>query len=361
MKTKNIYILVFLFSITTIFAQSTVYRDNTDNSLEDKLSEGIDKIENNNRYWFVYSVNIADGPQIHRHNSIHYTTTNHFDREEYRVENVIRLSDLPGTEAVAKLENKSFDRTTESSKYYLIFEYSKGEFEDFHISNDTDGFDFSGKEIIFAGNTIIEESYGFSKDLLEETDDDELEEDMVFAIYLHKELDETVTYLKELALDMDNQETAEQAIFWVGNIDKKETPQFLMDIYNDVEIEDLKEKAIFALSINETEEATDFLINIAMNDDDKDMRKQALFWIGQKASKKVLSTLKDVVEKDDDVDVKKSAVFALSQMETEEATKTLMDIAQNNPHKKVRKAAIFWLSQSDDPRATEFLVNIVRE
>ena len=360
MKLITITAYFLILSAFTAFSQSTVYRDNSSNDLDEKLSNGAKKIENLNQYWFVYATDIIDGPQIHRHDGIHYSTSDK-NGEEYRIENVIKLSDLPGQEPVVQLENTSFDREKESAKYFMIFEYERGDFKDFQVSNDTDGFDFQGKEIIFAGHSPITESYEFILTVFEDLEDDNSKEEMVFAIYLHKELPEVVDFLKDLALDAENKETAEQAIFWVGNIDKKETPQFLMDIYNKVENEDLKEKAIFALSINETKEATDFLINIAMNDDDRDMRKQALFWIGQKASKKTLSTLKDVVEKDDDIEVRKSAVFALSQMESEEATDTLIEIAQHNPYKKVRKAAIFWLSQSDSEKAAEFLVDMVKD
>lgn len=346
--------------IGILLSQSVVYRVNEKN-LDDALSAGKDQLKDENHYWFVYTLELTNGPEINRNGNHVCISNNESNLENHKKENRISLNDLKGSSAVEKLKYKPTSGLDSQSVYYMIFEYSKDNLKEFEISQARDNFDFQGKEIIFAGNTEIKKSFLFVAEMFDNQNEDELKEDLMFPLYLHKELEGARTKLFEIAMSDDFPESAEQAVFWIGNIKSKESFETLKKIYKNSKIEDIREKVIFAYSNIATEEAIDLLIDIAKNDTNSEMRKKALFWIGQIASKRVLKTLTDIVEKDDDIEIKKSAVFALSQHENKEALEDLMRIAKQNPSRELRKSAIFWLSQSEDSKATEFLVDLVKE
>ncbi len=106
--------------------------------------------------------------------------------------------------------------------------------------------------------------------------------------------------------------------------------------------------------------AVDFLIQIAEKETDREVRKQAIFWLGQKAGQRALEVLGATVEKtDEDTEVQKQAVFAISQRKKEESVPMLIKLAKTHPKPEVRKQALFWLGQIDDERALELFKEVL--
>lgn len=356
----RLFIIISIGTIGILLSQSMVYRVNEKN-LDEALSAGKDQLKNQSHFWFVYTIELINGPEINRNGNSVCFNHSESDLKNHKKENRISLIELQGSNAVEELKYKPVSGLDSQSVYYMIYEFSKDNLKEFDISQVRDNYDFQGKEIVFAGNAEIKQSFMFVDQMFDDQNDDELKEDMVFPLYLHKELEGARSKLFEIAMNDDFPESAEQAVFWIGNIKSNESFEILKKIYDKSEIEDIREKVIFAYSNIGSEEAIDLLIDIAKNDSNNEMRKKALFCIGQIASKRVLKTLTDIVEKDDDIEIKKSAVFALSQHENKEALEDLMKIAKQNPSRELRKSAIFWLSQSEDPKATEFLVGLIKE
>jgi HEAT repeat protein len=109
-----------------------------------------------------------------------------------------------------------------------------------------------------------------------------------------------------------------------------------------------------------SDNAIDFLIQIAEKETDREVRKQAIFWLGQKAGQRALEVLGSTVEKtDEDTEVQNQAVFAISQRKKEESVPMLIKLAKTHPKPEVRKQALFWLGQIDDERALELFKEIL--
>jgi HEAT repeat protein len=156
----------------------------------------------------------------------------------------------------------------------------------------------------------------------------ELRKNAAFAIGISKD-QEAIAVLKNLFASVTGREVRKQIIFAIS-INKN------------------------------SDESVDFLIQAATNDSDADTRKQALFWLGQKAGERSLKVLGNLASNSDgDTEVQKQAVFAISQRRKDESVPLLIKIAKTHPKAEVRKQAMFWLGQTGDERAITFFKEIL--
>jgi HEAT repeat protein len=167
--------------------------------------------------------------------------------------------------------------------------------------------------------------------------------------------------LVDLAYHANKRQVREKAIFWLGQKDSPRAAKILGDIATNDGDEEIQQKAIFGLSQLKDDKSTNVLIKLAKKHPNKESRKKAIFWLGQKASQKAFDTLEDMAVNENDVEIQKKAIFALTQLDNDRGIPVLIKIAKTHSSREVRKKAIFWLGQSDDARALETLVEIVRK
>jgi len=157
----------------------------------------------------------------------------------------------------------------------------------------------------------------------------------------------------------ENGDLREKAIFWLGQRHGAENTEFLRGLYSRLTNQDLKEKILFSLSQQRGAGNEEWLMGIALNPkEDIELRKKALFWAGQ--SGVAISEMSKLYDRMGDSEMKEAIIFGLSQRQSDRAAMDkLFDIAKNEKDPELRKKAIFWLGQSRDPRVQQFLMDLI--
>jgi HEAT repeat protein len=196
--------------------------------------------------------------------------------------------------------------------------------------------------------------------ILEESTDQELQENALFAISQRGDAG-AMQILRSYAERADAPaELRENAIFWIGQSAGADGTRYLIALYPGLETEELKENALFSIAQAGTPEARDWLLARALDaQEPMELREDALFWAGQTGALDAAS-LRELYRTVTAQEMKEQVIFVASQSDSAEMADLLMEIARTEQDSELREEAIFWLGQSSDPRVPEFLLTLIR-
>jgi HEAT repeat protein len=199
------------------------------------------------------------------------------------------------------------------------------------------------------------------EEILKGNGDENIKDKALFALSQQNEPRAAQVLRDFAARENENSDLREKAIFWLGQRHSTENTEFLRGLYSRLTNEDLKEKILFSLSQQKGAGNEQWLMNIAVNPkEDIELRKKALFWAGQ--SGVAISEMSKLYDRMNDSEMKEAIIFGLSQRQRDpEAMDKLFDIAKNEKDAELRKKAIFWLGQSRDPRVQQFLMDLINK
>jgi len=204
-------------------------------------------------------------------------------------------------------------------------------------------------------------STGLLEEILKGNGDENIKEKALFSLSQQNEPKAAQILRDFAARDNENSDLREKAIFWLGQRRSTENTEFLRGLYSRLTNEDLKEKILFSLSQQRGAGNDQWLMNIAVNPkEDIELRKKALFWAGQ--SGVAISEMSKLYDQMNNTEMKEQVIFVLSQRQHDPAAMDKMfDIAKNEKDAELRKKAIFWLGQSRDPRVQQFLIDLINK
>lgn len=169
----------------------------------------------------------------------------------------------------------------------------------------------------------------------------------LWALSLHAS-DSAGDRLYTLARD-ENEELAEEAIFWLGEARGQAGYEALEDLLGQLPLGETRRHINFALSRNSSDESFTLLARIARDDRDPEQRGEALFWMAQEYPAEAHKHILEVIEDEDDHEILEKAVFALSQLPSDTAGPALLDIAKDDSMpREARRQALFWLAHEGD-------------
>ena len=204
-------------------------------------------------------------------------------------------------------------------------------------------------------------STGLLEEILKGNGDENIKEKALFSLSQQNEPRAAQILGDFAARGNENSDLREKAIFWLGQRRSTENTEFLRGLYSRLTNEDLKEKILFSLSQQRGAGNDQWLMNIAVNPkEDIELRKKALFWAGQ--SGVAISEMSKLYDQMNNTEMKEQVIFVLSQRQHDPAAMDKMfDIAKNEKDAELRKKAIFWLGQSRDPRVQQFLIDLINK
>jgi len=171
------------------------------------------------------------------------------------------------------------------------------------------------------------------------------------AVFLvsQKRTDETANILMNVARSDPDQETREQAVFWLSQVPG--STGLLEEILKGNGDENIKEKALFSLSQQNEPRAQQILRDFAArcneSNENNDLCEKAIFWLGQRRSAENTQFLRNLYSRLTNEDLKEKILFSLSQQRGSGNEQWLMDIALNPKEDiELRKKALFWAGQS---------------
>ena len=199
------------------------------------------------------------------------------------------------------------------------------------------------------------------EEILKGNGDENIKEKALFSLSQQNEPRAAQSLRDFAARESENSDLREKAIFWLGQRHSTENTEFLRNLYSRLTNQDLKEKILFSLSQQRGAGNEQWLMNIAVNSkEDIELRKKALFWAGQ--SGVAISEMSKLYDRVNDSEMKEAIIFGLSQRQRDTgAIDKLFDIARNEKDAELRKKAIFWLGQSRDPRVQQFLMDLINK
>jgi HEAT repeat protein len=441
-KIKNTVLcfLILLFILTQGVTQTIIQHSNSTQKLKNRWKWAIKKskgTEYKDGFWIGYSINRLMGENSY----IGSFRSDRYEKEKSLAEIVYGKFTKPQQEnltddqkvreaakkVIEELENpnKPDEKIFKEIAFLFRFDRPSKDLNEIEVSNLSLHVDLDNFPLIWIGKTNDAESVNLLEKQYNKNLSDEVKEDLITAVALHKTSDQVVDFLSEIILDTEPNDVREKAVFWIGEHETNKTLKLLTKTAQRDRSTDVREKAVFSIYRMESEKANDVLVDlvyhankrqvrekaifwlgqkdspkaapiledIAINDADRELqqkaifgisqlkdnkstniliklakkhpnkesRKKAIFWLGQKASKKAAATLEDVAINDDDIEIQKKAIFALTQLDNDRGIPVLIKLAKTHSSRDVRKKAIFWLGQSDDPRALETLVQIVRK
>jgi HEAT repeat protein len=202
-------------------------------------------------------------------------------------------------------------------------------------------------------------STGLLEEILKGNSDQSIKEKALFALSQQSEPRAAQILRDFAARENENSDLREKAIFWLGQRRSPENTEFLRNLYSRIRDQDLREKILFSLSQQKGAGNEQWLMNIALNPkEDIELRKKALFWAGQ--SGVAISEMSKLYDQMNHTEMREQIIFVLSQRQRDPAAMDkLFDIAKNEKDAELRKKAIFWLGQSRDPRVQQFLMDLI--
>ena len=168
------------------------------------------------------------------------------------------------------------------------------------------------------------------------------------AVFLvsQKRTAETASILMNVARNDPDQETREQAVFWLSQVPG--STGLLEEILKGNSDVNLKEKALFSLSQQNEPRAQQILRDFAMRESEsEELRDKAIFWLGQRRSTENTEFLRNLYSRIGNQELKEKILFSLSQQRGVGNEQWLMNIAVNPKEDiELRKKALFWAGQS---------------
>jgi len=204
-------------------------------------------------------------------------------------------------------------------------------------------------------------STGLLEEILKGNSDETLKEKALFSLSQQNE-PRAQQILRDFAMrESESEELRDKAIFWLGQRRSSENTEFLRNLYSRIGNQELKDKILFSLSQQRGVGNEQWLMNIAVNPkEDIELRKKALFWAGQ--SGVAIAEMSKLYDRMGDAEMREQVIFVLSQRQRDPAAMDkLFDIAKNEKDSELRKKAIFWLGQSRDPRVQQFLMDLINK
>jgi len=204
-------------------------------------------------------------------------------------------------------------------------------------------------------------STGLLEEILKGNSDESIKEKALFALSQQND-PRAAQILRDFAgRESETSDLREKAIFWLGQRRSGDNTEFLRSLYSRLTNEDLKEKILFSLSQQKGTGNEQWLMNVAVNPKEGiELRKKALFWAGQ--SGVAISEISKLYDRMGDSEMREQVIFVLSQRQHDPAAMDkLFDIAKNEKDPELRKKAIFWLGQSRDPRVQQFLIDLINK
>src|SRR5688500_15173354 len=168
------------------------------------------------------------------------------------------------------------------------------------------------------------------------------------AVFLvsQKRTDQTANILMSVARSDPDQETREQAVFWLSQVPG--STGLLEEILKGNSDVSIKDKALFALSQQSEPRAQQILRDFALRESEsQDLRDKAIFWLGQRRSTENTEFLRNLYSRLTNQDLREKILFSLSQQQGAGNEQWLMNIAVNPKENiELRKKALFWAGQS---------------
>jgi len=151
--------------------------------------------------------------------------------------------------------------------------------------------------VFWIGNSRDSRSLDLLKEVFDNTRNEELKEQVVFALTL-TDRREAVAELIRIAKSDPALEVRKKAIFWLGQKASQEAVKTLKDMVDkpdeDVEV---KESAVFAISQLPKDKAVPLLVAMARENKSLSVRKKAIFWLGQTGEKEALELFEEILLK----------------------------------------------------------------
>ena len=170
--------------------------------------------------------------------------------------------------------------------------------------------------------------------------------------------------LIEISSYGSDNDSREEAIFWMAQLRIPETGPHLRQLMFADESPDIRRHAAFAYSQSAAADRVAALTRQGETDRNADVRSQAWFWLAQTDAPDSAMTIQRAIERaiseDAAPDVREQAVFALSQLPDGRAVNALIRIVENrNLSRDSREHALFWLAHSESDAAFGFLERLI--
>lgn len=255
---------------------------------------------------------------------------------------------------------RSYGSTSDSPLEESVIVYAravKGQVSQLRVTGAKCPMDAGGQSVTWIGETDDSNALGWLATLASESKE-RVSHSALWAMALHAS-EAAGDHLYSVAKD-DDDEQAEEAIFWLGEARGQAGYEALDGLLNELPAGETRRHINFALAQNGTGDAIDRLINIAREDNDPEQRSMAMFWLAQEQPEEAQSLLLEVVRSENDEEVLDQAVFAISQLPAETSGPMLLDLASDEDvPRHVRRQALFWLAQSGDDETVARLTELL--
>lgn len=135
----------------------------------------------------------------------------------------------------------------------LLFRFRNGNPSEVRVTNMELPVDLSSRSLYWLGRAQDPESVILAGSLFKKATDADYKEDLVTAVGVHADADETVPFLKDVLQSDEPGEVRENAAFWLGQTDVEPALSILVHAARSDASDDVREKAVFALSQMERE------------------------------------------------------------------------------------------------------------
>jgi HEAT repeat protein len=224
----------------------------------------------------------------------------------------------------------------------------------------SEDIEMRGQAVFWLSQTPGADTLAMLEQLMNDSTDPELRERAIFAIS-QQETAESLALLEKLAmLDTLDIETRQRAIFSIGQGGGADALPFLTRVYADLTDAELKQQTLFAILQTGAPSATAWLAQRGTDPAESvELRQQALFFAMQGGLP--AGDLRTIYQQTAEPELREYTIWLIAQRGGEGSLEALLEIARTDPDPEMRQQAISLIGSTEDPRAEELLLEILGE
>jgi HEAT repeat protein len=172
--------------------------------------------------------------------------------------------------------------------------------------------------------------------------------------------DSVLPVLRELAVNSQQTELVEPAVYALGQHSSPQALSILADVALSSRPIPLRKAVIRSIASRPGEPAVDALFKIYGSSQDLEIRKSVVYGFGNRKSERAAAKLVEIAGSNEPVEIRKEAVRSISRRGGESAVDTLMRLYDAEKNEEMKDAIMNALGNLQDKRVTDKLLAIAR-